>query len=84
MAYVDNNEYHKAKPFFQKYLNLYCANPIFRHDNMSGCIALTTLTYEKNLTREQKIELINTVRNNLPHNSAAHLPAVPVLQFPIQ
>ena len=73
MAYVDNNEYHKAKPFFQKYLNLYCANPIFRHDNMSGCIALTTLTYEKNLTREQKIELINTVRNNLPHNSAAHL-----------
>lgn len=73
MAYVDNNEYHKAKPFFQKYLNLYRANPIFRHDNMSGCIALTMLTYEKNLTREQIIELINTVRDNLPHNSAAHL-----------
>ena len=73
MAYVDNNEYNKAKPIFQHYKKLYNASPIFRYDNMSGCIALTMLTYEKNLTKEQKIELINTVRNNLPHNSAAHL-----------
>lgn len=73
MAYVDNNEYNKAKPILQKYLDMYNSTPIFRHDNMSGCIALTTLTYEKNLTKEKKIELINTARHNLPHNSAAHL-----------
>lgn len=73
MAYVDNNEYHKAKPILKKYLSTYQRTPIFRHDNMSGCVALTTLTHEMGLTKEQKIEVINAALDNLPHNSAAYL-----------
>ena len=84
MAYVDNNEYNKAKPIFQKYLSMYQRTPIFRYDNMSGCIALTSLTYEKNLTKAQKIELINTTLKNLPHNSAAHLQCALVYIYDLQ
>jgi len=73
MAYVDNNEYTKAKPYFDKYTDLYSKAPIFRYDEMSGCIALTKLAYERNLSYAQKVALINTALKNLPGNSAASI-----------
>lgn len=73
MAYVDDNNYNKAKPNFDTYLSMYKKAPIFRYDEKSGCIALVMLTNEKNLSNERKKELINMAMDNLPNNSAAIL-----------
>lgn len=73
MAYVDVDNYNKAKPNFDTYLNMYKKAPIFRYDEKSGCIALVMLINEKNLSNERKKELINMAMENLPNNSAAIL-----------
>lgn len=44
MGYVDLEQYDRAKPNFETYLELYGKAPILRYDEKSGCIALTRLT----------------------------------------
>ena len=73
MGYVDLEQYDKAKPNFVTYLNMYKKAPILRYDEKSGCIALTRLSYEKNLSNIEKEQLINIALQNLPSNSAAIL-----------
>lgn len=73
MGYVDLGEYDKAKPNFVTYLNMYNKAPILRYDEKSGCIALTRLSYEKNLSNIERERLINIALKNLPSNSAAIL-----------
>ena len=73
MGYVDLGQYDKAKPNFVIYLNMYKKAPILRYDEKSGCIALTRLSYEKNLSNTEKEQLINIALKNLPSNSAATL-----------
>lgn len=73
MAYIDLNDYDKAKTNFSIYLDLYEKAPILRYDEMSGCIALTRLAYEKDLSSTDKKHLINIALKNLPNNSAAVL-----------
>ena len=71
MAYVDADEYGKAQPLLDKYLELYRQSPIFRYDEKSGCVALTKLLYEKGMTRAEKETLIREALENLPNNGAA-------------
>lgn len=73
MTYLDLKQYDKAKPYFDKYLDLYSKAPIFRYDEMSGCIALAKLSNEKNLPLQTAENLINIALKNLPNNSAASL-----------
>lgn len=73
MAYLDNGNYALAKDNFDKYLRLYSLAPIFRHDEMSGCIALAKLSNEQNLSHQQKQNFIDIALNNLPGNSPAVL-----------
>lgn len=73
MAYVDIGQYEKAKANFLIYLDLYNRAPILRYDEKSGCIALTMLTYEKNMSDAEKESLISIALKNLPGNSAAIL-----------
>lgn len=73
MAYLDSNNYAKAKVNFSKYLEIYGRSPFLRYDERSGCIALTMLTYEKNLSAGEIVDLINLVIKNMPNNSAAFL-----------
>ncbi len=71
MTYLDLNQYAKAKPYLDKYLDLYSKAPIFRYDEMSGCVALAKLANEQNLSFQAAEVLINKAIKNLPNNSAA-------------
>ncbi len=73
MAYIDLGKYELAKPYLDIYLERYSKAPILRYDEMSGCIALSKLTFEQNLSKTEKINLINQALTNLPNNSAAAL-----------
>ena len=73
MAYLDNNDYQKAKPCFDEYIQMYTKSPILRYNEKLGTIALAKLTYEKQLNNAQKEGLLQTALKNLPNNSAAVL-----------
>lgn len=73
MAYADNMQYEKAVPVLNKYLSLYSVAPILRYNEKVGCVALTKLLNEKNLSTTEKETLIQTALDNLPGNSAAVL-----------
>lgn len=84
MGYVDLEQYDKAKPNFVTYLNMYKKAPILRYDEKSGCIALTRLSYEKNLSNTEKEQLINIALKNLPSNSAAILQCAMVYLYELK
>lgn len=84
MGYVDLGQYDKAKPNFVTYLNMYKKAPILRYDERSGCIALTRLSYEKNLSNIEKEQLINIALQNLPSNSAAILQCAMVYLYELK
>lgn len=84
MGYVDLGQYDKAKPNFVAYLNMYKKAPILRYDEKSGCIALTRLSYEKNLSNKEKEQLINIALQNLPSNSAAVLQCAMVYLYELK
>ena len=84
MGYVDLVQYDKAKPNFVTYLNMYKKAPILRYDERSGCIALTRLSYEKNLSNIEKEQLINIALQNLPSNSAAILQCAMVYLYELK
>lgn len=84
MGYVDLGQYDKAKPNFATYLNMYKKAPILRYDEKSGCIALTRLSYEKNLSNIEKEQLINIALQNLPSNSAAILQCAMVYLYELK
>ncbi len=73
MAYLDRGNYPSAKKCFLSYLEKYRRAPFLRYDERSGCIALSMLTYEKDLGQQRKEELIDMALKNLPGNSAAVL-----------
>ena len=73
MAYLDLNNYDKAKLNFTTYLSMYAKAPLLRYDEKSGCIALAILANEKNLSNWEKKNYIDNALKNLPHNSAAIL-----------
>lgn len=73
MAYVDLDNYTKAKPYLQEYINRYNRTPIFRYDEKSGCVALAMLAYDNSLNTSEKQELVNVALKNLPNNGAALL-----------
>lgn len=84
MGYVDLGQYDKAKLNFAIYLNMYKKAPILRYDEKSGCIALTRLSYEKNLSNTEKEQLINIALQNLPSNSAAILQCAMVYLYELE
>lgn len=84
MGYVDLGQYDKARPNFAAYLNMYKKAPILRYDEKSGCIALTRLSYEKNLSNIEKEQLINIALQNLPSNSAAILQCAMVYLYELK
>lgn len=73
MAYLDMDNYEQAKSNFLIYLDMYKRTPILRYDERSGCIALSILAYQKDLTNQEKEDLIIAATTNLPNNSAAAL-----------
>lgn len=73
MAYLDRHNYQEAKLNFNRYLTMYNKTPYLRYDERTGCIALARLTYEKDLSSDEKIDLINTTLKNLPNSSPALL-----------
>lgn len=79
MAYLDNGDWTKAKLNFDIYRNMYAKAPIFRHDEMSGCIALAELANEKDLSNQEKMRLISEVLSSMPSNSSALLQCALVL-----
>lgn len=73
MAYLDRHNYQEAKLNFNRYLTMYNKTPYLRYDERTGCIALARLTYEKELSSDEKVDLINTTLKNLPNSSPALL-----------
>ncbi len=73
MAYVDVNEYAKAKDCFATYLRMYEEAPIFRQNEKKGCMALTVMANEPQLDEQNRRALVETVISNMPNNSAAIL-----------
>ena len=84
MGYVDLEQYDRAKPNFETYLELYGKAPILRYDEKSGCIALTRLTCETDLTNAEKRRLIDIALQNLPGNSAAILQCAMVYLYELE
>lgn len=84
MAYVDLEQYDNAKPLLNNYLQLYNKAPILRYDEKTGCIALTKLSYEKQLSCNDKEILIQEAIKNLPSNSAAVLQCALVYLYEIE
>lgn len=84
MGYVDLGQYNKAKLNLATYLNMYKKAPILRYDEKSSCIALTRLSYEKNLSNTEKEQLINIALQNLPSNSAAILQCAMVYLYELE
>ena len=84
MAYIDVGDYNKAKLNFIVYEHIYNKVPLLRYDEKSGCIALTRLTYEKNLSDDEKKQLIEVVLRNLPNNSAAFLQCAMVYLYELK
>lgn len=71
MAYIDNNDYRHAKPYLNKYVEMYQKAPIFRHDDKSGCVALAKLSADSTITPAEVLRLSDIVIKNLPNNGSA-------------
>ena len=71
MAYLDCNNYSKARDYFTQYISKYKKAPLFRYDKKSGCIALAILANDKDLSASEKMQYIEIALKNLPHNSPA-------------
>ena len=76
MAYTDIDNYSTGKKYLDQYLAMYAKAPIFRYDEKTGCIALSRLALENELSRSEVINLVNTAINNLPNNGPALIQAV--------
>lgn len=70
-ALIKNNKISKGLEAYAVYQQKYKATPLFRKDKISGLIALDILEYKKELSIQQKIELISVVEKNLPDNGGA-------------
>lgn len=79
MAYVDDGNYGQGKNYLDKYLALYQKAPIFRYDEKTGCIALTKLAKETNLTNDEVNYLVKIAIDNLPNNGPAIIQCALVL-----
>lgn len=76
MAYIDIDNYSTGKYYLDQYLRMYAKAPIFRYDEKTGCIALSRLALESELSRSDVIRLVNTAIENLPNNGPALIQAV--------
>lgn len=76
MAYTDIDNYSIGKKYLDQYLAMYAKAPIFRYDEKTGCIALSRLAFENELSRSEVINLVNTAIDNLPNNGPALIQAV--------
>lgn len=79
MAYVDAGNYDEGKGYLNRYLALYQKAPIFRYDEKSGCIALTKLALDNNLSSEEIIRFVKIALDNLPNNGPAIIQCALVL-----
>lgn len=79
MAYVDAGDYDEGIKYLDHYLSLYQKAPIFRYDEKSGCIALTKLAIDHNLSHDEIIKLVTTALQNLPNNGPAIIQCALVL-----
>lgn len=84
MAYLDLGNYNKAKSNLNMYLAMYKKAPLLRYDEKSGCVALTILANEKNLSNWEKKQHIDNALKNLPHNSAATLQCAMVYLYELK
>ena len=71
MAYLDKNQWNNAKTQFSIYNSIYDKHPILRYNEKKGCIALSYLTYERNLSREESEKYLEETLCNLPDNASA-------------
>lgn len=79
MAYIDADNYSEGENYLDKYISLYSKAPIFRHDEKTGCVALTKLAIDKDLTSKDIINLTTSAIENLPNNGPAIIQSVLVL-----
>lgn len=73
MAYVELDEYKKASLYFDKYLSNAKKARIYKIDDKLGCIYLSKLIYEPNLSPASVELYISEALRNLPHNGAAYI-----------
>lgn len=79
MSYIGDDpqgkdaNFNQAKPYLDKYIDVYQKHPIFRYNQKVGIIALTKLAYDKTLSSSQKESLIQIALHNLPNNGSALL-----------
>lgn len=76
MAYIDADNYSEGESYLDKYISLYSKAPIFRHDEKTGCVALTKLAIDKDLTSKDIINLTTSAIENLPNNGPAIIQSV--------
>lgn len=88
-CYIDNYEANgkiehldNAWKCFRQYEKMNRECPLFLTDERCGIIALYKLKYMKNLTREEILELIDTVKENISSDASALLYAA--LQYDIR
>lgn len=81
MAYVDASEYQVGQKHLDKYLKMYETAPIFRYDEKTGCIALTKLAFDNNLSNSDVIHLVDIATTNLPNNGPAIIQSVLALNL---
>ena len=81
MGYVEQNQYEKAKKYFNLFLNQ-CDNTLFYKDSRIGMVALTKLLHEqKDLTKEEAERQINLMigkksgQGHIADNDMAYLVA---------
>lgn len=73
MAYIQNNEYARAVPYFKTYISNSQKAKIYKIDDKLGCIYLSLLTYDEQLPKSVAVNYIQEALRNLPHNGAAYI-----------
>lgn len=73
MAYLDNNQWPKAKQSFNTYESMYAKAPVFNYDEKTGCIALAKLANETGASSADKRSWIKIARNNLKDNGPVEI-----------
>lgn len=79
MAYIDAGNYQEGKQYLDKYVYMYQKAPIFRYDEKSGCVALSKLALDKDLSPAEVLRLVNVAIENLPNNGPAIIQSVLIL-----
>lgn len=73
MAFLQQNDFKKAKPYFDSYIANARKSRIYKIDDKLGCIYLALLAYEEMVPASVTERYVSEALKNLPHNGAAYI-----------